>query len=61
LDYTLRQTNNGVYLFIIAGTVSVSQQKLNKRDGAAITQTGKFSVQANTPADLLLIEVPLTY
>lgn len=61
LDYTLRQTNNGVYLFIIAGTVSVNQQKLNKRDGAAITQTRKFCVQANTPADLLLIEVPLTY
>jgi len=50
---------NGVYLFVLEGTVEVDGKKLERRDGLGISEMEAFSVKADENADLLVIEVPM--
>lgn len=61
LDYSMNRTSNGIYLFVIDGSVQLDHLQLNRRDGVGITDAGKISLTANTSAELLLMEVPLTF
>jgi quercetin 2,3-dioxygenase len=58
-NYMINKTGNGVYVFIIDGTVSVDGQKLNTRDGFGIWDAGSISVEAISDAEVLLMEVPM--
>lgn len=58
-NYTIHQKGNGVYVFVLNGDVTINDQKLNKRDGLGIWETDKFSITANSNAEILLIEVPI--
>jgi redox-sensitive bicupin YhaK (pirin superfamily) len=59
-DYTISQKGNGVYAFLIEGDVTINGQKLNKRDGFGIWDVDTFSVSADSDAELLLMDVPMT-
>lgn len=58
-DYKIKQKGNGVYAFVIAGDVTINDQRLNKRDGFGIWDVDTLSVGADTDAELLLMEVPM--
>jgi redox-sensitive bicupin YhaK (pirin superfamily) len=58
-DYNIKSKGNGVYAFILSGTVTINNQKLNSRDGFGIWDIDKLSVKANTDAEFLLMEVPM--
>lgn len=58
-DYQIKQKGNGVYAFVIAGDVTINDQRLNKRDGFGIWDVDTLSVSAVTDAELLLMEVPM--
>ena len=60
-SYTLPENGNGVYVFVIEGSVGIGTQKLSKRDALGIwdTQTIDFSIEKNTR--VLLIDVPLKF
>lgn len=58
-DYKIKQKGNGVYAFVIAGDVTINDQRLNKRDGFGIWDVDTLSVSADTDAELLLMEVPM--
>jgi quercetin 2,3-dioxygenase len=59
-DYSIKAKGNGVYAFILSGDVTINGQKLNKRDGLGIWDTDKLSIQADTNAEFLLMDVPMT-
>lgn len=59
--YQLKKETNGVYAFIIEGDVTINGEKLNRRDGLGITDASQFIIQADTDAEILLMEVPLTF
>lgn len=59
LDYTLKKTGNGVYLFVIEGAVEVGDDLLNKRDGIGITGEEKLIIKSSSDAELLLMELPM--
>lgn len=59
-DYVIRRPGNGVYAFVIEGNVTVGGQELAKRDGLGVWETETLPIQANTNAELLLIEVPMS-
>jgi quercetin 2,3-dioxygenase len=50
---------NGVYAFVIEGSVSVNGEKLDRRDGLAISGIDKIDINAESDGELLLMEVPL--
>lgn len=59
LDYELRSKENGVYVFVIDGSVSINNQTLDKRDALGVYETANFTVKATTDTKVLLIEVPM--
>jgi redox-sensitive bicupin YhaK (pirin superfamily) len=58
-DYTIKKNGNGVYVFVIDGQITINNQVLNKRDGFGVWDIDKFSVEANSDTELLLIDVPM--
>ncbi len=58
-DYKLKNNKNGVYAFVIEGSVSINGEKLEKRDGLAISETGALKINADSDSELLLMEIPL--
>jgi redox-sensitive bicupin YhaK (pirin superfamily) len=50
---------NGVYVFVLTGSVAIDGTTLSNRDGLGITGAESFTIQALTPSELLAIEVPM--
>lgn len=60
LKHQLHSDKNGVYAFVIDGSLSIEEQDLNKRDALGISETGEITLDAKTDSDVLLVEVPMT-
>jgi hypothetical protein len=58
-DYSIKKAGNGVYAFVLNGEMNIAGQKLEKRDGLGIWDTNSISIDANSDAELLLMEVPM--
>lgn len=58
-NYSLKNSQNGVYLFIIDGEIQFENEILEKRDGAGIWETDSIKIKATKSAKILLMEVPL--
>ena len=59
-EYNLRAKGNGVYAFILSGRVTINGQQLNARDGFGIWDVDTLSITADSDAEFLLIEVPMS-
>lgn len=60
-EYTLkRPEKNGVYAFVLEGSVNINGQSLGRRDGLGLWDTTKLNIQADEKAELLLMEVPMS-
>ncbi len=59
LTYQFQKAENGLYVFVLEGDVTIMNQPLNKRDGFGIWETNNCTIHANTNAELLLMEVPM--
>ncbi|GMV77237.1 MAG: hypothetical protein AMXMBFR79_03720 [Chitinophagaceae bacterium] len=57
--YTLHNNKNGVYVFLIKGSVSINNIELNERDGLGVSATETLNIKALSDAEILLIEVPI--
>jgi hypothetical protein len=44
---------------VIEGSVSINGEKLEKRDGLAISETDALKINADSDSELLLMEIPL--
>lgn len=58
-EYQVKGQGNGVYAFVLSGDITINDQKLNARDGFGIWETDKFTISANSNAEILLMEVPM--
>lgn len=59
ITYELKDKNNGVYAFVIEGSLTINDEKLSKRDGMGIKDADKLSISIEADAELLLMEVPM--
>lgn len=59
-QYQFKGKGNGLYVFNLKGDITVESQLLNTRDGFGIWDTDKVQITAETDAEFLLMEVPLT-
>ncbi|GAO41732.1 pirin family protein [Flavihumibacter petaseus] len=59
LKYQKHFENNGVYFFLLEGTVNINGQELQRRDGFGVWNTDDITVTAGTAAKVLAIEVPM--
>ena len=58
--YQWKDKRNGLYAFVLEGNVTIAGQALHKRDGFGIWDTNKTEIRADTDAQLLLMEVPMS-
>lgn len=59
IEYKLKNSNNGVYAFVLEGNVNINGEELNKRDGLGIIEADVLIIKADTDAKLLLMEIPI--
>ncbi|MNT41449.1 Quercetin 2,3-dioxygenase [compost metagenome] len=60
MDYQIKKQGNGVYAFIIKGSVTVDGHELSIRDGLGIWDTDKINLKFNTPdTEVLLMDIPM--
>ncbi len=60
-NYSLKKKENGIYIFVLEGSLSVDGQQLSKKDGLGIKKAediSLLSLEKNT--EVLLMEIPLT-
>jgi len=58
--YALKDpANNGVYVFVLRGDITVNGQALHPRDGYGIWDVDRLNLSADTDAEVLLMEVPM--
>lgn len=60
LPYTLQRSGNGLYAFVIEGQVQLADTPLDRRDGMGVWDVEGIEVTAQSPAEILLMEVPMT-
>ena len=57
--YSLKNQENGVYVFVVDGNVTIDGQALQRRDGLGITKATELNIKADSDAEILLMEVPV--
>lgn len=60
-NYQLKHNGNGVYIFVLKGSLIVNNQNLQMRDGLGVWDTENFSIKANQDSEFLVMEVPLDF
>ncbi|MFK7954367.1 MAG: pirin family protein [Ekhidna sp.] len=59
ISYDMHKKDNGVYLFVMEGEVTVNEETLSKRDAIGVSEVDQFEIKASSDAKLLLIEIPM--
>ncbi|MBO9619643.1 MAG: pirin family protein [Niabella sp.] len=57
--YTVKKQGNGVYVFVLKGSVKVNDTELDTRDGLGIWDTDTLMISGTTDASFLLMDVPM--
>lgn len=58
-SYDLHSVQNGVYVFVIEGSIQINDITLNRRDGLGMWDTSEIMLKAFTTSDVLLMEIPM--
>jgi len=61
LNYKTHKKENGVYVFVLKGSLVVNDQKLEKRDGLGIWDTDEIILKAESDSEVLMMEVPMDF
>ncbi len=59
--YQVKQAGNGVYAFVLEGDVTINGQALHRRDGFGLWEVDTLDIEADSAAEVLLMEVPMTF
>ncbi len=59
LDYTVRKEGNGVFVFLLEGSLELEGEILNKRDAIGLWEGEHMSAKAQKNSKILLMEVPM--
>jgi redox-sensitive bicupin YhaK (pirin superfamily) len=59
VSYDIKRKENGVYVFVLKGEVTIGDQKLTTRDGLGIWEADAISIIAYSDAEILLMDVPM--
>lgn len=59
IDLKPKSKHNGVYIFVVKGTVTIAEHTLSNRDAVGVYETDTMTVEALDNSELILIEVPM--
>ncbi len=58
--YAVKTSGHGTYVFVIEGNVTVDGHSLKARDGVGLWETDAIHIKADSDAQVLVIEVPMS-
>lgn len=58
-SYQIKSEGNGLYVFVIDGTISVNGVDLSKRDGVGLEEVAKFDFTFKEPSKVIIFDVPM--
>lgn len=58
-EYQLKKKGNGVYIFLLEGSILIEDNVLQKRDGIGIWETDAIKINATSNSEFLIMEVPM--
>ena len=61
LEYKLNKPGNGVYIFVLRGSINIAEDILTIRDGIGIWDTDSIVIKSGVSSEILLIEVPMNF
>ena len=59
-SYQLKKSGNGVYIFVLGGSLEINGQSIATRDGLGISEIATIDIKASTNAQIVLIEIPMS-
>lgn len=59
--YTLNDANNGVYVFVIEGSVTINGNVLSTRDGLGVWDTRSMTMDVTENSKVLIMEIPMNF
>jgi redox-sensitive bicupin YhaK (pirin superfamily) len=59
LDYEFKREGNGVFAFVIEGSIQIGEDVLTQRDAIGIEDVTNFTISSTSDSKLLIIEVPM--
>jgi quercetin 2,3-dioxygenase len=59
IHYENKFSGNGMYIFLIEGSVSAGDYQLNRRDALGVYETNSIEINAQQASEVLLIEIPM--
>lgn len=60
LDYRKQRAETGLYFFVLSGQVEIEGHELERRDGLGLAKGNDVQINAQSQAELLCIEIPMT-
>ena len=58
-EYNINSKNNGIYIFVISGSVEIAGEILLKRDAIALENIETAEIAAIDDSEILIIEIPV--
>ncbi|MCX7743900.1 MAG: pirin family protein [Flavobacteriales bacterium] len=58
-SYNLRRKENGLYIFVLSGSVTIDSETLNTRDAMGLWDIENISLHIKSGSELLLLDVPM--
>jgi len=59
INYEIKTPGNGLYIFVLDGSLKINDQLLNKKDALGVYDTGSITIETQAESQLLLMEVPM--
>ena len=59
VNYSIKHKGNGIYIFVLNGSVNIAGETMNKRDAIGIEDSDSIEIKAGENSELLVIEVPM--
>jgi redox-sensitive bicupin YhaK (pirin superfamily) len=59
IDYKIKKDGNGLYVFVMSGSVTAEDEVLDNRDGMGIEDVDSINIIANEDSKVLLIDIPM--
>ncbi len=59
VTYKMHKPGNGVYVFVMEGSVEAGEHQLGRRDGLGVWDTEEVALKFSKGTEVLLIEVPM--
>jgi redox-sensitive bicupin YhaK (pirin superfamily) len=60
-NYSVKSANNGVYVLVVEGQITINGQELNKRDALGVWNTETFAISFTENSKVLLLDVPMEF